>query len=47
MAHCQGMRISLVKEKDRLFRLTNKSRKAQTTSGWIQVLNYWRQMEPS
>lgn len=36
--------INQAKEKDRLFRLTNKLRKAQATSGWIKAPNYWRQL---
>jgi putative transposase len=36
--------INQPKEKDRLFRLTNKLRKAQSISGWISAPNYWRQI---
>jgi putative transposase len=31
-------------EKDRLFRMTNKLRKAQTLSGWISAPNFWRRI---
>ncbi|MEQ6391407.1 transposase, partial [Bacillaceae bacterium S4-13-58] len=36
--------INQAKEKDRLFRLTNKLRKVQRQSGWVTAPNYWRQI---
>ncbi|QQK77277.1 transposase [Salicibibacter cibarius] len=34
--------VNQPKEKDRLYTLTNKLRKAQRTSGWIAAPNFWR-----
>ncbi|MEH7237651.1 transposase [Bacillus sp. JJ1562] len=36
--------INQAKEKDRLYRLTNKLRKVQRVSGWVSAPNYWRQI---
>ncbi|WP_246516394.1 hypothetical protein [Salicibibacter cibarius] len=36
--------INQPKEKDRLYTLTNKLRKAQRTSGWIAAPNVWRKI---
>lgn len=36
--------INQAKEKDRLYRMTNKLRKAQRISGWVATPNYWRQI---
>jgi len=37
--------INQPKEKDRLYRMTNKLRKAQSTSGWISAPNFWRRIK--
>jgi putative transposase len=36
--------INQPKEKDRLYRMTNKLRKVQRSSGWVSAPNYWRQI---
>ncbi|WP_249315660.1 transposase [Bacillus sp. FJAT-49711] len=36
--------INQTKEKDRLYRLTNKLRKVPRASGWVAAPNYWRQL---
>ncbi|MBT2680518.1 transposase [Bacillus sp. ISL-35] len=36
--------INQPKEKDRLYRMTNKLRKVQRVSGWVSAPNYWRQI---
>ncbi|WP_246516548.1 hypothetical protein [Salicibibacter cibarius] len=36
--------VNQPKEKDRLYTLTNKLRKAQRTSGWIAAPNFWRRI---
>ncbi len=36
--------INQAKEKDRLYRMTNKLRKVQRESGWAAAPNYWRQI---
>ncbi|PFJ29042.1 IS200/IS605 family element transposase accessory protein TnpB [Bacillus thuringiensis] len=36
--------INQATEKDRLYRMTSKLRKAQSTSGWISAPNYWRRI---
>jgi len=36
--------INQSKEKDRLYRMTNKLRKVQRISGWVAAPNYWRQI---
>jgi len=37
--------INQPKEKDRLYRITNKLRKAQSISGWISAPNFWRRIK--
>ena len=36
--------INQAKEKDRLYRMTNKLRKVQRNSGWVAAPHYWRQI---
>ena len=36
--------INQAKEKDRLYRMTNKLRKTQRISGWVSAPNHWRQI---
>ncbi|MRH43666.1 transposase [Aquibacillus halophilus] len=36
--------INQAKEKDHLYRMTNKLRKVQRISGWVPAPNYWRQI---